>query len=546
MKDIIITIFILTQSLVISANDNLNMKSLYKKYLTFNKNNIPIVKIGISETKKNIKIKILENIKINKINIPKNEEIEIRHTIINKGDYSLWLIFDKYPYNIKPNLALYQKYINKLSNLKNKKLEVAHIGNLSVINGNIIDIRRQLIIFGPFKNKIEAQRIKQKLYIDLRLKTEFYAKIKTYPSAEITVRYKNKIISKNNNILRLDANSLELVNLDWGFIKKKKITLRARGELIFTINLNQKLTIVNKIDIETLLKGIIPAEIFASAPKEALKAQAVAARSDILAKIGTRHFLDPFDICGNQHCQVYKGKTIENKKTNKAIKNTKGMVLIDKEGIIDAYYSANSGGYTENNENVWLARSRISLRGRDDFIDWNNSGIFMIGITNSNLKKFIDSPPKTYSQESSYSREGVFRWKKTYNIDKLNNFIKKYLKKYKINKKCLLKDLKPKGRGVSGRLMALRVICKNSKGNFTVYGELQIRRFLGSLKSAMFYMNKTYNNKKQLNKIEFIGGGWGHGVGMCQTGAIGMAEYKKSFKEILTHYYTNSKLKKLY
>lgn len=545
MKIITIIIFILVQSLAISANNKSNIKSLYKKYLTFNKNNIPIIKIGISETKKNIKIKTLKKIKINKTNIPKNEEIEIGYTIIDKGNYSLWLIFDKYPYNIKPNLRIYQKYINKLSNLKNKKLEIAHIGNLSVINGNIIDIRKQLIIFGPFKNKIEAQKTKQKLYIDLRLKTEFYTKIKTYPSAIITIKYKDKIISKNKDILKLDANYLELVDLDWGFIKKKKITLRARGDLIFTINLNQKLTVVNKINIEALLKGIVPAEIFASAPQEALKAQAVAARSDILAKIGTRHFLDPFDICGNQHCQVYKGKTIENKKTNKAIKDTKGMVLIDKEGIIDAYYSANSGGYTENNENVWLARSRISLRGRDDFIDWNNSGIFMIGITNSNLKEFINSPPKTYSQESSYSRKGVFRWKKTYTINKLNNFIKKYLKKYKINKKCTLKNLKPNGRGVSGRLMALKVICNEKNHDFTVYGELQIRRFLGSLKSAMFYMNKTYN-KKQLTKIEFVGGGWGHGVGMCQTGAIGMAEYHKSFKEILYHYYTNSKLKKLY
>ena len=538
-------ILILIYSSLIANTNNL-VENLYKKTLKFNKNNIPVINIGITETNKIIKAKILKNFKINNTELLKNENIEIEYKIKNKGVYSLWLIFDKYPYSVLPDLALYQKYINQLKNIKNKKLEVVNIGNLSVINGNTIDIRKQLIIYGPFKNEVEAQKIKQKLYIDLRLKTEFYAKISKYPRSEISIKYNNEIIAKYNNLFKIDANLLELIDLDWGFIKKKKITLQARGELIFTVNLNKELAVINKIDIETLLKGIVPAEIFASAPKEALKAQAVAARSDILAKIGTRHFVDPYDICGNQHCQVYKGKTIENKKTNIAIKNTKGMVLTDKEGIIDAYYSANSGGFTENNENVWLARSRISLRGRDDFIDWENSGIFMIGITKNNLKKFIDSPPKTYSQKSSYSRKGVFRWKKTYNIDKLNNFIKKYLKKYKINKKCLLKDLKPNGRGVSGRLMALKVICQNEKSNFTVYGELQIRRFLGSLKSAMFYMNKSYNDKKELTQIEFVGGGWGHGVGMCQTGAIGMAEYKKDFKEILTHYYTNSILKKLY
>jgi SpoIID/LytB domain protein len=542
MKFLIILLII---PISLLANNSKNINDLYKKSLTFNKQNIPIIKIGITETKKNIRAKALKNFKINKTIVKKNDEIKISYEIKNKGVYSLWLILDKYPEAIPPNLKLYQKYIDQLKDVKNKKLETVNIGNLSVINGNIIDIRKKLVIYGPFKDNVEAQKIKEKLYIDLRLKTEFYAKITKFPSSKILIKYNNKIIKRYDNILEIDANLLELINLDWGFIKKKEISLQARGKLIFTVNLNEELAVVNKIDIETLLKGIVPAEIFASAPEEALKAQAVAARSDILAKIGTRHFVDPYDICGNQHCQVYKGKTIENKKTNKAIIDTKGMVLTDKEGIIDAYYSANSGGYTENNENVWLARSRISLRGRDDFIDWENSGIFMVGITKGNLKSFIDSPPETYSQKSSYSRKGVFRWKTTYTTDKINDFIKEYLDSYKINKKCLLKDLKPNGRGVSGRLMALKVICEIPKNNFTVYGELQIRRFLGSLKSAMFYMNKTYENKK-LSKIEFVGGGWGHGVGMCQTGAIGMAEYKKSFEDILTHYYTNSKLKKLY
>jgi len=548
LKSKIIYMLIIFLMLPITLIGNAEVKNLYKKSLTFNKKNIPIINIGITETKNDVKLKLLKDFKVNKVKIPKGEEIKISYEVKDKGDYSLWLIFDKYPYSISPDLSIYQKYIKKLSKKiqKEKKLELVNVGNLSVINGNVVDIRKQLVIFGPFKNKVEAEKLKQKLYIDLRLKTEFYAKIKTYPNSRIFIKYKDEIIKKVDNILRINGDLVKIIDLDWGFIRKKKLSLSARGELIFTSNLNQELAVINKIDLETLLKGIVPAEIFASAPKDALKAQAVAARSDILAKIGARHFVDPYDICGNQHCQVYKGKTIENKKTNKAILETRGIILVDKEGIIDAYYSANSGGYTENNENVWLARSRISLRGRDDFIDWEKSGIFMVGITKGNLKKFIDSPPDTYSKKSSYSRKGVFRWKRTITTEKINFYIKKYFKKNKINKTCQLKDLKPNGRGVSGRLMALKVECKKKKNNFTIYGELQIRRFLGSLKSAMFYMNKKYSDKKQLTEIEFIGGGWGHGVGMCQTGAIGMAEYNKSFKEILNHYYTNSKLKKLY
>ena len=234
---LLVIILIFTQNILV-ANSQDKIKNLYKKSLTFNKNNIPLINIGITESKESMKAQILKDFKINNTIIPKNEEIFIEYQVKDKGEFSLWLIFDKYPYNITPNLDNYNKYIKELKqkiNIKNKKLEIVNVGNLSAINGNIVDIRKQLVIFGPFKSEIEAQKIKQKLYIDLRLKTEFYAKINKYPSSVISIKHKESIIKKYKDILEIDASLIKLIDLDWGFIKKRKINLSARGKLILQL-----------------------------------------------------------------------------------------------------------------------------------------------------------------------------------------------------------------------------------------------------------------------------------------------------------------------
>ena len=530
--------------LIFTNIEALEVQDFFKKKIIFNSSGIPIIRIGISETKEPVILKLLKDYQFKDLKAKKDEILTINYKITDRGEYTLWLILAKYPYKTVVDVNIYNKYLSHFLK-KNKKVKVINVGNLSVVNGNIIDIRKQLLIFGPFKDEKEAEKIKLQLYLDFRLKSEFYAEVKTYPKSKIFLTSNNKTISFDN-YLELNGDDFELKNLEWGINKKRKIDLQLRGKLFFTPNLKGELTVLNQLNLEELLKGIVPSEIFASAHIEALKAQAVAARTDILAKIGTRHFESPYQVCGNQHCQVYKGKIKEHKRTNRAIWLTHGEVLKDKDGLIDAYYSANSGGHTENNENVWLSRKRISLRGRDDFINWEESGKFMIGINENNIRDFIDHPPKTYSSENSFARKNVFRWKKKFTSYRLQIFVNNYFEKYKLNKKCKFKDLIGKGRGVSGRFMTILIKCKNPKNDFAIYGELQIRRFLRNLKSSMFYMNKRYNKNKQLTSISFIGGGWGHGVGMCQTGAIGMAEHNKSYKDILKHYYTDSELKKLY
>ncbi|MBN2693638.1 SpoIID/LytB domain-containing protein [bacterium] len=522
------------------------IEQLYEKKLKFTQSGEPLILIGVGEAQSEIQLTLLEELFIQSkskkvVKLEKNSDITIKYLVKTKGERKLWLIIDSYPYYSDIELSKYEEYVkNFKKDNKNLILKDIIVGNLSVIEGNVIDIRKKLLLFGPFEDDKTIQSIKQTLYVKNKIKTEIYAEVKSYPSGKISLYSEDKHIATFNNIFEIDGKSVKLNKIDYGFGKPAIHNPIFDGKLYFSINFNEGVSITNEIPIETLLRGVVPAEIFASAPMDALKAQTVAARTDILSKIGTRHFSDPYYICGTVHCQVYKGVPIYHKRSDKAIEDSFGEIMMDNDGIIDAYYSANSGGHTENNENVWLSRSRISLRGRDDFIDWANSGKFMIGITEGNVKDFIDNPPETYASVPSFAKKGSFRWRKSYTLEEIQKFIDSYIKINHIESKCVWKDFKPQGRGVSGRVMALKTICKNNKDSFTVYGELEIRAFLGYLKSALFYIEKSDD------KIDFVGGGWGHGVGMCQHGSIGMAEKGKTYIDILKHYYTGVDIIKLY
>lgn len=117
------------------------------------------------------------------------------------------------------------------------------------------------------------------------------------------------------------------------------------------------LTVVNRVNLEDYLRGVVPNELSPLAfPRlEALKAQAVAARGELLARIGTRHFGDPFLVCATQHCQVYGGIDPEHPRTTRAVEATRGEVLLRDGGggLVPGYYSASCGGFGESNENIW-------------------------------------------------------------------------------------------------------------------------------------------------------------------------------------------------
>jgi SpoIID/LytB domain protein len=309
------------------------------------------------------------------------------------------------------------------------------------------------------------------------------------------------------------------------------------GTVYVTVDRNGTLAVVNAAPEDKLLAGLVPAEIFPTAPMEALKAQAVAARGDLLAKIGTRHLVDPYRLCSAQHCQVYSGAGHEHPRTTQAVEATRGEVLFAGEGrLVDTFYSAACGGFTEDNDAIWNMRPAATLRGHLDATGELLKGLarFAGGLrTDAGVAAFVATPAASYCKLASVERGQRHRWTVRRSVSEVTRMIAAEHPGV-----GTVRDLVPLERGVSGRMRALRIV--GDRGEVTVRGDMAIRTLLGGLKSTLVAF------AREGDTFVLSGAGWGHGVGLCQTGAIGMAERGRSYREILSHYYLGSRLRRLY
>lgn len=310
------------------------------------------------------------------------------------------------------------------------------------------------------------------------------------------------------------------------------------GKLYVTVDREGKLTVVNALPAEQLLAGLVPSEIFPRAPMESLKAQAVAARGHLLSKIGTRHVGDPFRLCSTTHCQVYSGAGKEHPRTTEAVQATRGELVFAeaRDDLVDTVYSAACGGHSEHPELIWPAMPAArELRGHFDLTDASggrSAGARPApGSSEEAVRDFILRPPEVWDARASIGGTERFRWVVTRSAAELDRL----LAPLKIGKPTALRVTE---RGVSGRALALEVT--GARGRATITGELNIRQTLGGLRSSLFIV------EMKDGAATFRGAGFGHGVGLCQTGSIGMGEAGKSHVEILRHYYPGSRIIKLW
>ncbi len=300
------------------------------------------------------------------------------------------------------------------------------------------------------------------------------------------------------------------------------------GAVYVTLDQDGSLVAANAVPEDKLLAGLVPAEMYPDAPASALEAQAIAARTELLQKIGRRNLTDPFLLCSTQQCQVYAGAGKEDPRTTKAIEKTRGVVLLrDGGGLVDIRYSASCGGHSEDNDAIWGGDPDPSLRGRADDAKGG-----MSRVTDANIDAFLDGGDDAWCAKGKLGK-GRFRWIERLATDDLTARIASEFPEV-----GRIKTLTAKQRGVSGRIGVLAI--KGDKGSIDVAGDLRIRRLLGGLKSTLFKI------EREGDTFVIHGAGFGHGVGMCQMGAIGMATAGKTHAQILGHYYRGTHLHKLY
>lgn len=315
------------------------------------------------------------------------------------------------------------------------------------------------------------------------------------------------------------------------------------GQMDFYINQDGKIDVVNTLPIETYLCGVVPSEIGVTAPLDALKAQAVCARSEAMKGLENGKYAGPhYDLTSDVMCQVYSGNNKTNEQVEKAVNETKGEVLSYQGEIISAYYASSCGGHSEDIQNVWPNRSE----GQPYWSGHVDSDKKMkLDLTQpDDVRKWIQSEPDVWCVPSDKVPDWTkknFRWKRTISAAELSSLL---AEKYKNIGR--VQEIVPLNRGVSGRIT--EVVFIGPKGHVRVEGELKIRQVWNPpLKSSCFVVDALRKQGKgKLKDFVISGAGWGHGVGMCQTGAIAQANSGINYKKILQHYFRKSKIIKRY
>jgi len=368
------------------------------------------------------------------------------------------------------------------------------------------------------------------------------------------VIYSSYSFNRPENELNDHYFNIDNVSAGRGFHWEKKITIKVKGDLEIKVK-KKSIFLVNYISAEMYLMCVATSEMSGDCPITLLESQTIAARSWLFAAAEKKHQEYGLDVCNDDCCQRYQGFNQVTESALIASKNTSGKVLFYNNFICDTRYSKCCGGHSENNENVWPGNPKTYLKGIID-----NSSKKSIGLMKEDsVESWIKSPQKSNCNDSIFGegelkkylgnvdRSGkYFRWKLEISQSQLTKNIneKTKLSFTKIN------TLVPVKRGVSGRILELKIIGNDGSKELEliIKSEYEIRRVLHPkflYSSAFIIKTETFNHVAPSNFI-LDGAGWGHGVGLCQIGALKMALEGKSTNEILLHYFSSTEVKKVY
>ncbi len=315
-----------------------------------------------------------------------------------------------------------------------------------------------------------------------------------------------------------------------------------RGYIYAERRSSEELLVINYVGTDDYVSSVLGKEMSYSWPNEALKAQAVCARNFVLCR-GNAHKNYGFDVCSTTHCQVYGGVESEHENTRRAVNETKGILATHNGEIVPLYFFATSGGVTEDVENVW-----------------------------GSPYAYLKSVPDTYENPEQASK---YKWTKTLS----RSDIEKRLSSSGINIGTLI-NITVDSKSASGRVT--KMTFHGTGGTYSAKLE-KCRTILGLFSqkftvspdatSILFTTNGVaaptlyacagdgtkpvsgYAVLGQNGELDYVkisssnpenyiidGGGYGHGVGMSQWGARGMAENGFTYDQILKHYYTGIEL----
>ena len=372
------------------------------------------------------------------------------------------------------------------------------------------------------------------------------------------------------------------------------------GDMKIQPNSYGNYTLVNQVPIEQYLRGVVPHEIGASAPRQTIEAQAVLARTYALRNL-RRFAIDDYELCADTQCQVYFGIAETYPDVDQAIAATAGQVLTYQNELVDALYSSTTGGITSRFTDVWNGEDRPYLTPVIDSLQtqWDLEARPLSN--EENFRAFI-------AIKNGFNEDGwpALRWNRSASLKEIGNTLKEYLtrRQHPLAGFSEITSLTVIERAASGRVQKLQV--NTDLGSFELIKDEAVKALVPPT-SLLFYLEPIYeipktaqsqsqsgnvatrktilaeqknlNTKVPRNVIQsieqakqaeanptqgvpaqqpsqpnpapeapvlvgyrFIGGGFGHGVGMSQAGAYNLGKRGYTYSQILDFYYPGTQL----
>ncbi|MGY2974909.1 SpoIID/LytB domain-containing protein [Thermostichus sp. MS-CIW-37] len=309
------------------------------------------------------------------------------------------------------------------------------------------------------------------------------------------------------------------------------------GSITFQPNAYGSYTVVNAVPLETYLRGVVPHEVGPGAPFAAMAAQAILARTYALKNLH-RFQVDDYQLCANTHCQVYKGLTGTHPRADEAIRQTSGLVLTYNGELVDAVYSSTNGGISAAFEDVWDGDPRPYLRRQADIAHQPGKPLDLR--QESSFQAFL-------AQREGFNEAGVsrlFRWEFSLSLEELNTQLRAgqdYLG-IPMPTWSSIAGMQILERSASGRVQAMQLDLQTAEGIHSILlRKDQVRLAFPRLYSTLFRIEPLKQGER-LAGYRFIGGGFGHGVGLSQYGSYTLARQGFNAAQILAFYYPGTTL----
>ncbi len=339
-----------------------------------------------------------------------------------------------------------------------------------------------------------------------------------------------------------------------------------RGRIEFGRYAGKKMTAVNVILFDQYLYASVPSEMPQTWHMEALKAQALVARNYTITRMGI-HASEGFDVCDSTHCEAYKGFENETDNSRLAVDSISNLLIYYNNVPINAVFFSSSGGYTEDSENVW-ANAIPYMRGVPEINEYSSKewtrSFTISDLTNLLTKNNVNIGTATNIKIGQKSRAGRVNELIIQGTNGTKSLTKEDIRTFFLPTGTSLESRNfdiVNGSGVVQSRNTIPALLqsdttttqKNISAAYVMGADGNVSNI--SDKTGTIYMSgnngiKNYGLTSAVtvgdgnkNSFVFMGKGWGHGVGMSQFGAKGMAEMGYTFDQIIKYYFTGVEIK---